>query len=322
MTDLVPSRISGGYFGARQGITMASGVLSGFLISWILDAFTVDGSLAGYTIVFIMAGIFGALDIACYFFVEFPSMKEAGLDRKRVRMTVMLRDVLSDRRCGRIILLLTAWTFSTSLSGPFYHVHMLGPMHMTYSQINVLSAVMTNVATLLFSTRWGKTIDRYGNKAVLQVSAFLVALIPLLWLFTGPGRIWVVPLVEFCSGIIWAPVGLAVQNTYLYQAPEKNRSMYFAVYFCFTQMVGITLSYAVGGWLVDHLFLPLSQSLALTFLGIPMNQYPYIFVFSCLVRVLVVLTALRLLPERENDVTPSFMLRDALHRIIRKSSAA
>ena len=98
--------------------------------------------------------------------------------------------------------------------------------------------------------------------------------------------------------------------------------MYFAVYFCFTQMVGITLSYAVGGWLVDHLFLPLSQSLALTFLGIPMNQYHYIFVFSCLVRVLVVLTALRLLPERENDVTPSFMLRDALHRIIRKSSAA
>lgn len=49
-----------------------------------------------------------------------------------------------------------------------------------------------------------------------------------------------------------------MQNMYLYQAPEKQRSMYFAICFCVKQMVGVALDYAAGGWLVDNIFVQLA----------------------------------------------------------------
>ena len=228
----------------------------------------------------------------------------------------MLRDVLSNKRYGKVIVLLTVWGFCSSLSSPFYSVHMLGPMKMSYSEINLLSTIMINVAMLLFSGMWGKCIDRYGNKPVMQLSTLLLAFVPMLWLFTGPRRIFMVPVAEFYSGIIWAAVNLTVQNTYLYQAPEKNRSMYFAVYFCISQMIGVSLSYAVGGWLVDNVFLSLSQALRITLLGFEMNQYHYIFALSGVLRVFVSLGLLHLLPERDNDVKAGAMFKDMLLRLV------
>lgn len=322
MADMVPVKISGRYFGARQCITMASGILSGFFVSWLLDTLTAGGNLMGYTIVFCMAGIFGALDIACYFFVEFPPMKEKPPQEKQENLSVMLRDVFSNKRYRSVILLLTVWSFCSSLSSPFYSVHMLGPMQMTYSEINLLSSIMINAAMLIFSGVWGKCIDRYGNKPVMRLSTFLLAFVPMLWLFTGPRRIFMVPVAEFYSGIIWAAVNLTVQNTYLYQAPEKNRSMYFAVYFCISQMLGVSLSYAVGGWMVDHLFLPLSETLNLTLLGFRMNQYHYIFFTSGILRIFVSIGLLRFLPEKENDVTLPHMLKDLARRTFRKHAQA
>ena len=318
MADMVPKHISGRYFGARQCITMAGGIVAGLLVSWLLDTFTAGGSLTGYTIVFVMAGIFGALDVACYFFVEFPPMGAPKVEEKRENLLVMVREVMSNTRYRKVIVLLTIWSFVSSLSSPFYSVHMLGPMQMSYTEINLLSSIMINIATLLFSGMWGKCIDRYGNKPVLQLSTLMLAMVPLLWLFTGPRRIWMVPVAEFYSGIIWAAVTLAQQNTYLYQAPEKNRSMYFAVYFCLSQMIGVSLSYAVGGWMVDHLYLPLSQTLKLTLLGFEMNQYHYIFFTSSMLRIVVSLFLLNHLPEQENDVKPMQMFKDIAYRLTHK----
>ena len=76
IADIVPMRIRGRYFSARQRMTMISGIVAGVVMSWLLDRFTADGSLAGYTIVFILAGIFGAGDIACFFWVSWPPMPE------------------------------------------------------------------------------------------------------------------------------------------------------------------------------------------------------------------------------------------------------
>lgn len=318
MADMVPVRISGRYFGARQCITMASGILSGFFVSWLLDTLTADGSLAGYSIIFAMAGIFGALDVACYFFVDFPPMKAADPSEKKESMPAMLRDVLSNKRYMKLIALLTIWSFCAQMASPFYNVHMLGPMRMSYSEVNLLSAIMTNVAMLLFSGLWGKWLDRYGNKAVLRVFTLLVAMLPFFWLFTGPRIIWMVPIVQFLSGMVWSAVNLSTQNLYLYQAPEKNRSMYFAVYFCITQMAGVSLAYAAGGWLLDNLLLPLSLQLQLSFFGNELNQYHYIFVLSGILRIAVSLLLLRFLPEMDNDVKPTRMLADIAGRLIGK----
>ena len=310
IADVVPMKIRGRYFAARQRMMMISGILSGFVISWILDTFTAGGSLVGYTIVFIIAGIFGALDIVCFIWVDFPAMKAPDPAEKKESMFAMMRDVFSNKQYMRIIVLITVWSFAVNIASPFYNVHMLGPMQMTYTEVNILSVILSNAGTFIFSGMWGGLMDRYGNKSVLRVFAVLVALLPLLWLPTGPRIIFMVPIVQFLSGVLWPGVDLSVQNIYLNHAPVKNRTMYFAMYFCITQMVGVSLGYTVGGWLLDNVLLPLSEQLHLTLLGFEINQYQFIFQLSGALRMLVALLLLRCLPDGDHDVKPGKMLRD------------
>lgn len=310
VADIVPMRIRGRYFSARQRMMMISGVISGIVISFLLDKFTVGGSLAGYTIVFIIAGIFGAGDIICFLWVSFPPMKEPEAEPES--MARMLREVFSNRSYMKLILLWTVWTFSVNISSPFFNVHMLGPMGMTYSEVNFLSVIISNVSTLLSIGLWGRLMDRYGNKAVARTFTLIAAFIPTMWLFTGPREIWMVPIIQFISGMVWPAIDLSTQNMYLYQAPEKNRSMYFAVYFCITQMVGVALGYSVGGWLLDNVFLPLSQELNWTFFGRQINQYQFIFQLSGMLRLVVTLALLRRLPETPEDRPALEMVRDVL----------
>ena len=312
IADLIPMGIRGRYFATRQRMMMISGILSGFVISWILDTFTAGGSLVGYTIVFIIAGIFGATDVFCFIWVDFPAMKKPDPAEKKESMISMMGDVFANKQYMRIITLITIWTFAVNIAAPFYNVHMLGPMQMTYTEVNILSVILSNAGTFIFSGMWGGLMDRYGNKTVMRVFAVLVSLLPLLWIPTGPRIIFMVPIVQFLSGMLWPGVDLSVQNIYLNHAPVKNRTMYFAMYFCITQMIGVSLGYTVGGWLVDNVFLQLSQQWKLTVLGFEFNQYQLIFQLSGMLRMVVALLLLRTLPDGQDDVKPLAMLKDIM----------
>ena len=224
----------------------------------------------------------------------------------------MFRGVLTNRSYMKVIALWTAWAFAVNICGPFYNVHMLGPMGMSYTEINILSGIVCNLATLLFAGYWGKLMDRYGNKAVIRVFTLLGTFVPALWLFTNSQAIWMVAVAQFLAGMLLPAADLAMQNIYLYQAPEKNRSMYYAVYFCVTQMVGVALAYSVGGWLVDNVFLGLSEQLHLSVFGFEINQYQFIFQLSVVLRLVVSVFLLRMLPEDEADCHPMAMVRGVL----------
>lgn len=231
---------------------------------------------------------------------------------KRESFPSMFRGVLTNRSYMKVIALWTAWAFAVNICGPFYNVHMLGPMGMSYTEINILSGIVCNLATLLFAGYWGKLMDRYGNKAVIRVFTLLGTFVPALWLFTNSQAIWMVAVAQFLAGMLLPAADLAMQNIYLYQAPEKNRSMYYAVYFCVTQMVGVALAYSVGGWLVDNVFLGLSEQLHLSFFGFEINQYQFIFQLSVVLRLVVSVFLLRMLPEDEADCHPMAMVRGVL----------
>ena len=117
-----------------------------------------------------------------------------------------------------------------------------------------------------------------------------------------------VPVVQFISGMTMPAMDLSIQNMYIYGAPQKNRSMYLAVYACVTQIAGVALAYGVGGWLVDHVFLPISEQWQLTFCGFAVNQYHMIILLSCALRLIVALALLRLLPESDKEKGPAALL--------------
>lgn len=292
--DLVPLRIRGRYFSSRQAVSLLSGILAGLLVSWLLDA---TEGFTGYTIALVVAGVFGTADICCFFFVAWPPMQPQG--NARPGLGRMLRTVLRDRGYMRIVGYFTLWFFAVNLCGPFTNVFFLEEVRMTYTQITLLNQIVPNMATVLVIGWWGRQMDRYGNQPIVQTAGLYCMLLPLSYLLIGPHSFWILPFANVLSGICWPASDLGQQNMYLAKAPAQNRSMYVAVFFASTQLLGTALSNYVGGYLMDG---PLATLAASGFAGF--SRYDYIFLLSSLLRIMCVVALLPRLRQEEDTPAP------------------
>lgn len=311
MGDLVPLRIRGRYFSVRYRTFVLAGIAAGLTVSWIMDS---TGAL-GYTIVLVAAGVLGMIDLSFFFLVEWPAMRASAPDEKQESFFSMIRIVLKDKPFMMVTLFYTAWHFSVNVSAPFFNVHMLENLHMSYTQITLYNQITSNIMAVLFVSRWGRLMDRYGNKPILNISVLVCMLNPLLWLTVSPATIGLVILLNVIGGIFWAPIDLGQQNFPLNMAGEKNRSMYLAVFFTVINLAGVALGNTVGGMMVQGVYAHL-ETLQFHLPGITLNRYHYIFATSALLRILTVLLALPLIRE-----AGSGMLRPVVREITANSLA-
>ncbi len=296
MADLVPMRIRGRYFTARQSISLISSVLSGLLASWVVDRFGQDG----YIFVFIFAGIMGMADIASFFFVDFPKMYRDNSEKKE-SFASMFFSVFKDKKFMGVVIYFTAWCFCASIANPFYNVYMLNNLQMSYTDITLMNQITSSVMTVLFVARWGKPIDEYGNKPVVRFTGLVCCVFPLLWLIMDKSRLWMIVLMNVLQGIFWPAVDIGQQNLYLSESPEKNRSVFLAVFFVVYNIVGVSVANAVGGALLKGPFTYM-ESLNFRLLGAAVTRYQYLFLLAVILRVIVVLWLSPLI--RENGAQP------------------
>jgi MFS family permease len=135
-------------------------------------------------------------------------------------------------------------------------------------------------------TRWGRALDRFGSKPTIMAGGFFVAIMPFFWLVIGKGNYLPVILLNMLSGATWCAYDLGTQNLFMGQANGENKSMYFAVYFMFTQLLGSALGSFSGGWLLDNVIWRL-EPLNVTLLGWTLTRYNYLFAFSSILRLIV-----------------------------------
>lgn len=285
LNDVVPMRIRGRYLATRSKISTLVGLLLGLITGFVLDALP---GYAGYAVVFVIAGVFGLFDICCYFFTKLPPMRPTP---GRAGLWTMLRQVLSDKKYMRMVLSLTAWFFSVQLCAPYMNVFARSGVMMSNFQVILTGQVMYNLLLVLVVSKWGRAMDEYGNKPVFVVSCFLSAFMPAFWIWLGPGMMAVVAVSQAFSGATYCAVDLSAQNLFMNQAPEKNRSMYYAVYFIFTQLLGLALGSAAGGFLLDNVLCHVEQA-ALSLGGVPFTRYNALFALSTALRLTVVLSLL------------------------------
>lgn len=302
--DLVPIRIRGRYFSARQRVSLIAGILAGFIVSWIMDT----QGLLGYSIVLVLAGIFGVVDLAFFFFIDWPAMRVPKPEEKQESFFSMIKAVFQNSAFMRVVLFYTFWNFAVNVSAPFFNVHMLENLHMTYTQITLFNQITSNISTVLFVSRWGRLLDRYGNKPVLQTVALVCMLPPFLWIFVTPETSYMIIAINLIVGAFWPSIDIGQQNLSLSQSSEKNRSMYVAVFFATYNLLGIALGNTVGGLLVQSVYSHLDL-LKLPFLGVTLNKYHYIFITSAVLRAVTVFFILPLLKE-EGSKPLGMMMRD------------
>ena len=305
VADLVPGNIRGRYFAVRMRVFTICGILGGVLTAWILDSFP---PFYNYTLVFTLAAIMGTLDILCFFGVKFPKMAERSKDEGSFFQ--MLGEVLRNKPYMRFIFFMTLWLFSINISGPFVLVHMREGVLMSNTLITVAVQILPNIFSVLFVSRWGRTLDTYGNKPTMQVANGILCFVPFVWIFTTNNTfsIFLIMFNGLMHGILLPGFDLGVNNIMLGSAPKVNRSMYIAVYFTITSIIGIGLANATGGWLLDNVF-SAPEAMELSLFGIILTRYNYIFALTALARCIMVYIALPKMVGEESKISAKELLQ-------------
>jgi MFS family permease len=291
--DLIPVNIRGRYFSLRSRIATIAGLLSGLIVAKLLDMLP---GFPGYTTVFVIAGIVGILDILSFIGVKDIPMKD---DESREPTGVVIKKALKDKHFVKYVLFWTAWGFGINFVAAFLNMYALDNLQMSFTEITITGQIVCNITTIFFIAKWGKFVDKYGNKPTLYITCTLTALILLLWLFATPENYIPVLIFNLIGGMIWCGTDITNQNMLITNTPTENRSMYVAIYFAITTIFGNALAYVLGGYFLEHIE-NITQHFVI--LGRNFNNYELLIIAGILLRLAAIPLLVGLADERSSSM--------------------
>jgi MFS family permease len=296
MADLVPVEIRGRWLSKRDAITSVAGVSMGLVVASILDRIP---GYTGYTIVFVMAGILGMLDMVCFFFVE-EVYKTPPLDLKIIPVC---KQIISNKPFFKFMIFWTAWSFTANMSGSYLARYALTEMGLTYLNFTLCSQVTAAAVTIIVVSNWGRLLDHFGSKPVLWCSCLVAAITPLFFLFSTYGSIWPTLLHNLIGAAFWSGANLAATSLQLSSSPDDQRPSYVAFFSCFTSLLGAFLGILTGGAILEGIHSSASLS------AIFPDRYKFMIAISVILRIGAVLI---FVPKLDNncDYTVSGMFAE------------
>ena len=299
-SDLAPARLRGRWFSYRDMLVAGFNLAFGLLVAWMLDTLPVTSR---YIVVFALGGTLGVLDMLC-----FSLCREQYSDTpRRLKIGAVMRNIRKDRPFCRLVVMWTAWCFSSNLVAPYLARYSINEMGLSFMQMTVFGTAASAVATVLVMARWGRAMNHYGCRSVMLVSVFATSLTDAFYLFSAPGSVWPVLLRNFLGAACWSGCNLAANSMQLSSTPDEARPSYIAVFACITSLVGVAFGSLCGGALLE-----LWENAGL-FAGSP-DRLQVLVILSVVLRFLVTLL---LVPPLENDRdgTPRQLLSGVLGRL-------
>ncbi|MEK5468244.1 MFS transporter [Paenibacillus sp. FSL R7-0210] len=227
ISDLVPARVRGRYFGIRNTFLNALGSLVMYGGGIILDRYP-GGH--GFLILYIVVWIFSISNIVVFFFYpDVPFEKSEEKD-----FLPMLRKPLQDKMFMKSTLFLSAWLLLQNLTVPLYSYVMLQLLNINYEKLSLLNVAQTVFMMASFYV-WGNLNARHSNKKLLLWTLPIIAVSSLIW-----GLLSVLPMlpVLFAAHIVFG-VGVGGFNQLAFNfiigdTPKRERPMYMAMYAALT----------------------------------------------------------------------------------------
>jgi MFS family permease len=280
MADLVPEELRGRYFGFRGRIAVFITLVFSLLAGGILQVFA-GNVFIGFAILFGGAMVFRLLS-----FSFLSRMYEPPVTRERDNAPSVIQIVktLGASNLGRYMLFVGLIYFGMMLAGPFFSVFMLRDLHFNYLTYTIVISA-TVVANFFFLPFWGRRADRAGNMKVIQITCWLMPVVPLLWLVSS-NPVYLV-FANIVSGFTWSGFNLSTVN-FVFDASEPgNRTKQIAV-FNSIAWLAICIGSLVGGYLIPHLPYLLGY------------QMRTLFTISGVLRAIIVILLLHTLYEVRN----------------------
>jgi len=283
MSDLVPRDKRGRYFGGRNTILSIIGMIVSIIGGRILDMFSVAGNIArGLGLLTTSASISSTIGAGVL-----STQPEPPVAGKPPRLKKMFLVPFRDNDFRSLLRFVSFWYLLAGIASPFYIVHMLKNLQMTYSQV-ALYSIIAGSTTILFQIIWGMAIDRWKSKPVLTINFFCAACLPLFWLFATKDFLLPIWIDAFLTGIFWTGINLSLFNIVFSLTEEKEmKESYFAVFASITGVFAFVASSA-GGLIAQTL-----AHVQVRILGLSLVNYQLMFFFASCIRFLSVTLLLK-----------------------------
>jgi Na+/melibiose symporter-like transporter len=229
MSDLIPDKIRGSFFGSRNMLVGAGGMLAMMVFGRLLDVFnkhSSDGFAIGLCVTFSCAVLFGTSSLRFLSRVGEPapmtSQRPLSFGKNSLRL-------LKEHNFKKFLAFIFCWSFAVYFASPFFSLHFLKNLNFSYTFVAILGT-LSALADLLSMRMWGSLSDRVKNKSIIQVASWTVVFIPLAWISVTPDSRIVPVLLTILAGGCWAGISLCTNNLLLRISPIEEKGFYFSTF--------------------------------------------------------------------------------------------
>lgn len=272
ISNVVPARISGSYFGRRNLAFGAWTLIVVLLAGKIVDVFD-DAPLV---FAWILA-VAGAGRLTALLFLT--KMKFPIVVMEKRSQSYQLSDLLKpllDPNYRTYMLFVGLWGLFLNMGMPFYTVYLLRRLDVNVGHTLVLTTLAT-LGGILTLKSWGALADRFGSKPVQYVCAYSWCFVGLIaWTITTPGRDDHLFFAYLIVGGATAGFQLTQFNLMLKLIPPGQASAYIAVF------LAVTSAFTCLGPLIGGVLAAALPDQLGTVLGHRVSDYHLLFTLSFL----------------------------------------
>jgi hypothetical protein len=233
ISELVPERLGGRYFARRNlifgGWTLLAVMFAGQVAEWNGNTLKVFGWI------FFAAGCSRLIGMFFLTRMTFPVIVKER--RSRAIAFPDLIAVLRDRNYLWLALFIGLWGLLLNAAMPFYTVFLVERLGFGIGAV-VKMTTLASLGGLVTLKGWGRLCERFGNRPVLQVCAFIWAIVAItMWSLARPGWTWHLYIGYFVVGAMTAGFQLMQFNLMVRLAPAKLRPAYVAIFLALSSVL-------------------------------------------------------------------------------------
>jgi MFS family permease len=280
MSDLVPEESRGSFFGTRNMICGAAGMIVLVIFGKLLDSLNghvLGGLPLGFGITFISAVSLGMLSL--HFLTRVP---ESGLENQPAYHSSFSGQIhlpFSEPNFRNFLIFSLLWSFSVYFASPFFTLYFLRDLKFGYGFVATLG-MLSAAADLIGMQLWGRISDRAQNKAVIQFAGWVAIFIPLAWVSVRPQSIVIPMMLHLAGGGFWSGVNLCMNNLLLKISPQENKASFISIY-NIVGGIGAATGPIAGGLVLKYM-----SELNLQLFSVTLLPLQVLFITSTLLRLL------------------------------------
>ncbi len=292
MSDLVPEKIRGRFYGQRNKILNVTSIFTMLLGGFVLDHFKDRGcEQYGYLVIFTIALLFAGL--AAYMLSKQyePPMHHS----TSVNFWEKISAPLKDKEYVKIIYGFALFNLGIGISAAFFSAYMIKYLHLTYVQISLFT-IFSLVVGIFWGPFWGHIADHSGLKPVMLFNLIIISSLPTIWVLVLSVGNWLLWILWALVGIGWSGFNIAYFNMPFAVSPKEGRSFYLGV-LNITSGVSFFVSSIIGGFIALRF-----QSLDVHFGSLRIIHYHLLFLASSFMRFFSGIILLRIQEVRDKGL--------------------